>query len=67
MAFTILACWRVNSTWVFAPRSVGNPPPWPSPLKKLSTLKEATRRSEWGSFGAGKRGLESDLIVTEGR
>ena len=36
------ACaWK--SSKVLAPRSVGKPPPWPSPLKKFSKLKLARR------------------------
>ena len=46
-ALTSLARCRSNSTGAWRPREVGNPPAaasWcvPLPLKKLSTLKEAT-------------------------
>jgi hypothetical protein len=43
-ALTSFVFCRSSSSCELAPRAVGKPPPRPSPLKKLRTLKEATSR-----------------------
>ena len=56
-ALTSFARWRWSSNGVFAPREVGNPPPAPSPLKKLRTFSDAIRRFPPTASGAVGRGF----------
>ena len=53
-AATNLARWCRYAAWVFAPRSVGKPPPWPSPLNRFSRFIAAMRTSPFRMGAVGR-------------